>query len=298
MNTAIVTLVNKRFLPGWAALLCSLKSHELTCEVPIVVLSDDPEVIEHPLIGSHAYHRVLIDAEELKRYYRVSKQEVRENKYRSDFGNYTFLKFQMFQDFGFDRNLFLDSDLIVLRNPIDLFTHSECDIFGMPPFVPAFEGIDRSDHEQVETVVRGLLRYPSEYAGNRFNTGVLSFGRKLMDRECRSELLNMAIERSFLGDQATIQEYLRKHCDIAAVTGHPRNNFVAGYLRNVSTEVKDEVLKEVNILHFADSTKPWEYTRINTHAARDLWHECFQNAVCRFGIDDIEIARSDCLREA
>jgi len=124
-NCCIVLLLDASYIVGARTLISSFRHSEILPNLPIVLMSDDQKVLDDPHLGPIAHKKVLIEADFLERYANLSNEHIPESQRRENVPKYTWLKFAAYQNFGFDANMFIDTDMIFLRSPDGLLKSLE-----------------------------------------------------------------------------------------------------------------------------------------------------------------------------
>jgi hypothetical protein len=189
-DCCLVFLLDRSYLKGLFVLMASLRRTAALAALPVVVLSDDQTVIDEPEVRGLAAHRMLIGADFLARYKELPRDAIPEHMRREHVPKYTWLKFAVFQDFGYRHNIYLDTDMAAL-GPLDGFFQR---LEGQDFEYAAAPNIPRQIWEQVEDGAIFLQRLKAFEAtlapwsisrfGQRpvsFNSGVSLIGRSLMN---------------------------------------------------------------------------------------------------------------------
>jgi len=224
--TCLVVLTDSLYLPGTLRMLDSWRAHN--DPLPVIALSRDRRALESESLANFCAQRHLIDESD---YAAIRPYK----KSRSKRHGETFFKFEAFQDFGFEQNLFLDSDVLCLR-PTPFLTQ------------PASHAL-RAALDTGFKKTRG-------YKGHRheINTGVLAIGKPLQGKDTVDQLKRIAIEKPGRsgynsGDQGIINKWIHLHGIDLGILPPDHNLIKKDY--SDTTGIAD-----CRILHFCGS-KPW-----------------------------------------
>lgn len=237
-----MVLTDTLYLPGTVRLLESWLRHNEA--LPAIALSRDPAALADPDLTALTTERHLIDT--------ASYADIRPyKKSRSQRHAETFYKFEAFRDFGYERNIFLDSDLLCLRE------------------TPAL--LEPSDHALLAALDTGFKKTRG-YKGHdhEINSGVLSIHRSLLGESTITQLKRLAREnpgRSGYnsGDQGIINKWIYA------------NEIDLGLLPSEYNLIKKDYqdtdgLDCCRLLHFCDR-KPWFENEREPTQLETLWQE-------------------------
>jgi len=217
MNTCIATLCDRRFLPGLHVMLKSLiRTNPDMVDNPLVIMTpeeftpDEMQTIERlPYQGTVIWKR--IDTEP---YLRIQMDQT-EDRYRA-----AYYKFEVFNLVGYDRVVFLDSDLLI-NGDISLLFQTNGDIAAV-----------------IEREI------------NQFNTGVMVVGKSLLGQGLTEKLIDMSAHgNNPHADQEAINTLLRPR-----LTELPFwYNVLKTYFRHWGTWQR-----RARIIHFV-ARNPWDH---------------------------------------
>jgi hypothetical protein len=163
-DVCLIVLTDALYLPGTQRLIASWRLHQPP--IPVIALSAEAEVLDDPWLVTHCHRRIVIDP--------APYADIRAYKKRhSQRHAQTFLKFEAFGDFGFARNLFLDSDILCLKETPALLE---------PGPVPLRAALDTGFRK-----TRAYKGHPIE-----INSGVLSIGRAIQGASTIARLQDIA----------------------------------------------------------------------------------------------------------
>jgi len=246
-DVCLVVLTDSLYLPGTRRLIESWRLHHPP--LPIIALSAEAEVLRDPFLLTHCHRRFPIDPAP---YADIRPYKKRHSRRHAR----TFLKFEAFGDFGFERNLFLDSDILCLREAPALLE---------PGTVPLRAVLDTG------------FRKTRAYKGHaiEINSGVLSIGRAIQGAATIAHLQDIAHHHPGrggydAGDQGILNKWI--HADgIEVELLPPEYNLIKKNYADTAG------LQNCRLLHFA-GPKPWLRPRRNdvsdpaVAVLERLWH--------------------------
>ena len=246
-NICLVVLTDALYLPGTRRLIESWRRHH--APHPIIALSAEEEALVDPFLLAHCHRRIPIDPAP---YADIRPYQKRHSRRHAQ----TFLKFEAFGDFGFERNLFLDSDILCL-NPAPALLES-----GPIP---------------IRAVLDTGFRKTRAYKGHpiEINSGVLSIGRAIQGAATITRLQEIARNHPGrggynAGDQGILNKWIHAdHIDVELLP--PDYNLIK------KNYADTKGLKDCCLLHFAGH-KPWLGPQRNApsppavEALEQLWH--------------------------
>ena len=246
-DVCLVVLTDSLYLPGTRRLLESWGRHHRP--LPIIVLSADAEVLRDPWLLAHCHRCIAIDPAP---YADIRPYKKRHSRRHAQ----TFFKFEAFGDFGFERNVFLDSDILCLN-----------------PAPALLERGTVSLRAALDTGFRRTRAYKGH--AKEINTGVLSIGRAVQGPATIARLQHIARTQPGrggynAGDQGIINKWI--HADRIEVDLLP-----ADYNLIKKDYADPTGLADCRLLHFAGH-KPWLGQRGHDVAApalealERLWH--------------------------
>ncbi len=251
-DCCLVVLTDTFYLPGTVRLLESFQRHNGSL-LPCIALSDDLAALDDPILEKLCHRRELIDSD---RYASLPIYK----KSRSKRHARTFRKFEAFADYGFSRNLFIDSDILCLRPAPLLFAPCEAPL--------------QAARDTGFRPTRGYRGSPEE-----INSGVLVIDQPLQGNATVDQLLRLAHEQPGRsgydsGDQGILNKWIRQ--ETIPLRLLPKNYNLIKKDYSDATHCDD-----CSLLHFA-GRKPWlPLTTTSEKQAPliELWHS--QAARCR-----------------
>lgn len=239
-STCLVVLTDTLYLTGTLKTIASWRAHNPS--LPVIALSYDQEALANPNLQDLAAQTHLIDTAS---YQTISPYK----KSRSQRHAKTFYKFEAFRNFGYERNLFLDSDILCLR-PCPLLT-APCD----PQLLAAPDTGFRP--------TRGYKGHPNE-----INSGVLSIHNSIQGTDTVESLKTIARQspgRSGYnsGDQGIINKWIhKKRIDLRLLPSE------YNLIKKDYSDTSD--LNTCRLLHLCHR-KPWFPQPTNQGILQQLW---------------------------
>lgn len=235
MKAYITLLSNKAYLPGVQVLYRSLKAtgakYPLFCALSVSVDKETEQILKKEGIFCVRLIKTAVEAE-------VNPQGKRFSHW-----NYTFDKLLIWGLTQFDKLVFLDSDMLIMRNLDHLFM---CE---------AFSAIDAGH----------------SFPGNESWKGYLNSGLMVIvpDKEVEQKLLEMIkptvdeVKRhnQLVGDQDVLKYFLpdwKEHTSLHLDEGY--NIFadhLTYYIKHLGYSLQGDEGKPVYVVHFIGKAKPW-----------------------------------------
>lgn len=239
-NYCIVILTDSLYLPGSLRTIESWRDYNPS--LPVIALSRDPSVLNDSNLKDLCQELVLIDTAS---YSEISPYKKSRSRRHAE----TFYKFEAFRDFGYERNIFLDSDLLCLSSAPML--------------------LKESPHSLLAARDTGFKKTRG-YKGhtNEINTGVLSIHKSILGAETIEQLKTIATDnpgRSGYnsGDQGIINKWIHSQSiDLGLLPS--RYNLIKKDYADMS-----EVL-DCYLLHYCDR-KPWFEVQGERSELEELW---------------------------
>lgn len=254
-NIALVFVLDAGFITALHALLYSMAVNRTLLDLPIIVISDVSDVLSDTVIDLVADHKRLISDDDIALFKDVSAKKPRLRPNYSP--KYTFLKFMIFDDYGYDKLIFLDADIVCMQPFDELANLDGADLFGAPLFGNKLLQPTQEQRSVSEKIVRfTMAKLPSS---RRLNSGVLVIGRKLLTADFRNELIAFSEKGSYANDQGALRDYLYStgFGDVRMIS--PVYNFKANMIDFVDGPHKYQLLAAIKLFHYAGlPRRPWE----------------------------------------
>lgn len=219
MNNALCSFVDDQYTIGLVTMLRSLGRSNPHVDLPYLVYSARPLADASRSLIQREYKNVQFRLIDSDRYSRCHFSD------RRAWNMSPALRYDLFLDQDFDQILYLDTDLIVIRNIDELLAYKG--LLGACPLPPG-EGME--------------LR-----AVGGFNAGVLSIGKAVRTPETWAKLLEVAEARLWSGNQ-TVLNIVLKNC----------YEPLAQKFNVSSTRMTQKKLDAACIVHYVGKCKPWQ----------------------------------------
>ena len=225
-TACLVVLTDTLYLPGTRRLLESWDKRNPI--LPVVALSHEPTALQAPFLLKRCAQRITIDP---KSYANIKPYKKRRSMRHAQ----TFYKFEAFSNFGYDLNLFLDSDILCLRPAPRLLEPSNAQLQGVPD-----TGFKKT---------RGSKGHASE-----INSGVLVIDQSIQGLKTINTLKQIALNNPGrggynAGDQGIINKWIH-HKSI-------KLELLPSSYNLIKKDYSDQAdLEACRLLHFA-ARKPW-----------------------------------------
>ena len=262
-STCIVTVVDENYLPGFQCLLHSVRTVGKLDRIPIVAILRDPALAQHRYL-KQVDLIVLPNEEENESFAIIAKNGgIAE----------TFLKLLAFKNFGFDRNIFLDCDLLCLNDARPLLNIGT-DFAAVASIMQDLEIDSSTALSRAETL--GTLEYEALLFGNgahwhgwKINSGVMVLRP---DDLLAGRLMEYAKSRAFRHDQHCINEFWRSNMGFPRIEYLPqRFNLVRHVFDSLGQTSFRRAIPRTIFLHYT-GPKPWLESKLQTKSfGTDLW---------------------------
>jgi lipopolysaccharide biosynthesis glycosyltransferase len=218
-NIGMVTLLNELFVIGFKTMLNSLLINNTWFNLPIVILDENLKK-ETKKDLFKMYNNIYFEPVK-KSYYNNVNFSITSRRLRD-----TYYKLDIFRLEGFDRLIFIDSDVIILKSIKKLFETSE-------PFA-AVRAYDAS---------RDILR-------KDINSGIFVINKQYLNPETYTGVLKIAMSGHKMPDQATINMFFKNKITFLDKTYNVEKRML--FSKNYR-----QVFLNAHIIHFVGE-KPWD----------------------------------------
>nr|MCV4208673.1 hypothetical protein [Roseomonas sp. SXEYE001] len=280
--SCLVFLLDRAYLKGFAALLSSLSKTASLAGMPIVVISDDQSVLDEEFVRNVSEVRRLIPTDYLERYRGLPNDHIPEKQRCEVAPKYTWLKFFLFRDFGYDHNIYFDSDMLAFSSLDEFFTNLEGVVFDFAaaPNIPRDLWEKVKDSELFSSQLAAFLqaRRPfraqnfADYSVN-FNSGFSIIGKNLMNDDFVGILFKRAAEGKTQYEQRltyfALQECGAKFCELPMWINLTRPIYDLGRQFGI------ELVEKKTLVHHYIFDKPWAVSAssVARHSDRRWWEE-------------------------
>lgn len=229
-NYAYVTLLGSdNYLKGTLGLICSLKKQKPKYPIIVLVTNKISNGVLDILKKLNIKYKLISEIE--------APQDIKLNNENGSYPNWTntFSKLMIFGMIEFDKIVFLDSDMMVLKNIDELF-----------------------EKDNLSATIAGKS-YPGNETWKDLNSGIMVVEPKKNEEKRLLKILNGNLNSGQLGDQDIIR------------LGYPywktENHLHLNENYNIFSKYEPYYLlkktphSKIKIIHFVGSPKPWEMTK-------------------------------------
>jgi lipopolysaccharide biosynthesis glycosyltransferase len=218
-RVALVTQLNDDFIIGFKVMVNSLLKNNPWFDLPIIILDDGLTDQGKEVIKSR-YKNIIFQPIDKARY-EGTNFSITAPKLRC-----TYYKLDIFNIKDYDRLVFIDSDVVILRDIKELFS---C--------VASFAAVKGYD------AIHDIMR-------RDINSGVFVFNKESIDKQAYVEMLRIARSGHKMPDQATINMYFKNHITYLEKTFNVEK-------RMQTTRNFRQILNLAKIVHYVGE-KPWQ----------------------------------------
>ncbi len=260
-DTAIFFAFDSGYLMPFKVMLLSMAQTGTLTANPIIICSDDPAVFEDPIVRLVVDRPVLLEGRLRQTLYELAEHSVGRPE-RANWNRGTFLKWAVFDDYGFDHILFLDVDMLVLKPLAGLAAYrSGADLLTCPQFKPSLYRRKGQGRLPAARIARNLsCMISGDFASvhhRRMNSGMMLLGRQTANANFRDELVAFAADRTELHEQAHLMAFFDAHPSWKVKLAPAAYNFQERYLGEVDPCRGLDLLSQIAVLHYAGK-KPWQ----------------------------------------
>lgn len=266
-SKALVFVINTAFIRPLKVLLKSMALQGTLTDCPIILITDEDEVRRDAELSSYADEIYFAADSDTRQFERIDDSLQPERKKLGWIPAYTFMKWIIFRDWGVDRLLFIDADIVCMGGLEPLLSVETSALAAAPGFFNV-----EVEGDQAATD-RGIREYAfATPRSKRINSGVMVLGREVLSDEFRSELIRYTESGTFHNEQGAIRRYLAEAgMELSLLS--PLYNFKSAAIGKLSPQYRHEVLSEIKLLHYAGLKKrPWEVSRPR-NLADAVWHD-------------------------
>ena len=270
-STALIFAFNSNFLRAFHAFLLSLRHSPALYALDKVVITTDPAIKLDSAVSESCRLIRLISTDELTEFNSIILNEIDTRDRHAELPKYSMLKWFAFDDYGYERHIYLDVDMLNINSADGILDCTHSDLCYCPKFVKDMKRIppDGSFHPQ-EVVGRNLLSFCENYDCRRvLNSGVMVIGNRMLTPRVRKGLIEAASTQAFPSDQAVLRHWFLENKAFTEHLMSPLYNFSADYLTRCDEETRNKLLDRIKFIHFIGK-KPWSRPK-----SKLLWHDRF-----------------------
>lgn len=262
--------LDSNYLECLNVMLFSMMRSRTFIHSPIALYTDDPAVFDSEVVGNFIDKVVVINDRKKEVLYDLAKNNVRRPE-RAEWNRGTFLKWAVFEKQETENLLFLDADMLALRNFNELSKiREDRSLITIPQFQEELKEGDSLG--KLQCLIEG--NYDGRHR-KRINSGVMFIRENLLSDEFFDDVTKFASSRVDLHEQGHLSAYFQENTGLLYMAPAVYN-FQEQYLRQLKSSEKKEIMPSIKILHYAGQTKPWKIGREKSqkHESTKLWYEC------------------------
>lgn len=243
---------------------------------PIVIYTDDPDVLDDPVVTACADRVVLVSGARKERLQALAQNNVQRPE-RATWNRGTFLKWSVFERHDSDVVVFLDVDIIFLeRVDRDLLALAKYPFTAVPQFRKELlrekDKIQNSPAEQKRLLIEVIEGQFWGLMQTNINSGMMVLKDKVITNEFFDEITGFASERRAVNEQHHFSKFFMEHPNELDMIS-ARFNFQENYLSGLSWDDQKEILDRASVLHYTGSPKPWAtWPKHEFRPTTALWH--------------------------
>ncbi|WP_282026653.1 glycosyltransferase [Limimaricola cinnabarinus] len=246
-------------------------------DCPVVIYSLDQKIFEDRVLSIVADRTILLEGPRRDTLHQLAETSV-QHRNRLSWNHGTFLKWAIFEKQETSRAIFLDADMIFLRNfDQNIMNEATAPFSCCPQFrqsmVKNEHGAIRSESDRSEEIKSALAGSYSGKLTTNVNSGVMVLGPELLDKSFFDEMVTHASEKKEVNEQLHFTSYFKKHPNLMKMMP-AKYNFQENYLIRLNWENQHDFLKKIHVLHYAGRPKPWSSLpkRADFRPSSALWH--------------------------
>ena len=275
-QAALTFVLNGDFLPGLRVLCYSLCRQETLLDLPVLFITEQASLLDDPLVALIADQTRVAGQEEISAFGGISSKLVDRRQKLDWIPKYTYLKWLMFDEYGYERLIFIDADIVCLQPIDDLVDLGTADLYGGPVFSRSL-ATGEVGPEAIDEKITAFSVNPRPQ-GRRLNTGVLVVNKRLLSPQFRHGLIAFAEKGNYSVEQAALRTYLASRRGMKLRLISPLFNFKADFLDRVSSPAQERLVGQIKLLHFAGAgDKPWDKPSPQT-AGEKVWQRYHDEA--------------------
>ena len=246
-------------------------------DCPIVLYTDDPAVLDDPVVKEVVDRPVLLGGARRDVLHGLAETSVRQRD-RASWNRGTFLKWAVFEPQPTRRLVFLDVDMIFLRR----FDTALLDAATAPfSCCPQFrQSMTKSDDGELLAANVRLANFHDALAGRysgklctNVNSGLMVLDGAFLTDAFFDEITEFAAQKRQINEQLHFTSYfMDRPEELRMMTAG--YNFQETYLIRTSWKDQQALMKSIDVLHYAGSPKPWNSVpnRANFRPSSAVWH--------------------------
>jgi lipopolysaccharide biosynthesis glycosyltransferase len=295
---ALCFVLNAKYLTPFKVLCHSMIATSSFVDRPILIISDEAEVFEDPFVKRVADIKRMVTAEDKAAFQAVLATKVKDTYRLEWIAKYTFLKWLMYDDYGIDSMLYIDTDMVLTRNLHDFLDDAEGSDFICCPMFPLTEAMDQiMEDERLDEIavpfatkdryarfVYSFVTGQYDTGNSRVNSGIQYVGPNLLTSDFRDKLIDLASAKPYPNEQSVLTDYFRKNPERTLTFVSPSYNFKTAFLDRVGINQGLTMLPLITNLHYIGAAKPWlKLPQPKTGISHLLWWKVAYEVARRSG---------------
>ena len=287
-DKAVIFLVDSRLIDKFTCFHYTLEETQSFKNIDKIVITIDKKVKESDVISKLVDNVIYYDLDNYENLKKMKGNHIYTHFQRSFINNITYLKLLSFKDLGYKQHLFLDCDMLCLKNLDNIFDYGVGVDLAAAPTIPNsfYENNSIEDSAYFNEVRDSFLDYASRSEYNSsINSGVMLIGNRLLGEQIFESLAKLGQVSSFKSDQELIYRFLQLHDKTTFKYLPLWFNITRPTYDYFGKEVFLKDKSNISILHFSGK-KPWqkdpkEYTHIDKY-----WYKTYESAKKYYDINE------------
>ena len=253
---------NEGYLECFKVMCASMLATRSFLDLPIIIYSDEGDKLrDDAFVSTVADTFRDIEPADYAYIDGVDTSRVPEKFRYKGIPKYTFLKWLIFQPSGYDELIFLDCDMICLRNLDNqsFFTRemNSADLLGCREFPQKMLEARKSDPKTYLAMFEKLMSEEQDRASGRLNSGVMRIGKRLLTGGFFDQLIDFASRTACVNEQSFLTSFFRETAAFRLEFHDSSCNVPDKKFDFLRVEDQIRHWSKVSILHFNGNKKPW-----------------------------------------
>lgn len=287
-RTALAFVLSKNYLMPFKVLAYSLVQSNSFVDCPIVIISDESVVFQDRFVRRICDVKKLVTEEQKQSFRSILSSKVRENYKLEWIAKYTFLKWLMYDDLGFDRLIYIDTDMIFTSCGEELLSYADGADFVCCPMFPLKQALEEemANPDQAPAAVSAYplnddryLAFLLAFMQRRFsienarvNSGIQIVNSALLKKSFREKLVEIASSKAYPNEQSVLSDVFKRHDEWRIAFAPPQYNFKTSYIDRLTVTQTIHLMPQVKNLHYIGAAKPWlRPANDNTRITHLIW---------------------------
>jgi len=277
MKGAIIFILDSPYLKGLQAFLYSLRYALYERIEDIVVLTNDKKIHDNDFVNLIADRIILLSDEDIGKLKEAKKDKVKKTKRIESVGKYTFLKFFVFSDLGYDYHLFFDVDMVCLNKNFRFKNMiGDYDFAGANATEHSYLEVNKSlkTTKKHRKYLFNKIKNDNTEVLRRLNSGVLFIGSKLINDDFVDKLINEVVENAYSLEQHVTFKLVKD--SEAKIKNLPVfYNFTYLAAKVLGEKQFKRLSEDIIFLHY-NRHKPWN---LRNDWVYEIWHGVYNESL-------------------